>query len=143
MQSIQCRCLIGIESIISHSKEDPGKHSSVFRVYQLCLCYINELDGVALKKLLDFPFHQLMDVKLADIPYQFSKNSLPLFLKLVLEFPTLNHITQPRLAIKQYEILQVELNKLHQFMHEFKDRLKKIYFIKTNVKLLIFVDNLI
>jgi len=129
-------CLDGIECIISCAKEDLAKHSVVFKEnYQLCLSYINELDA-ALKKFLAFPFHQLMDVKLSDIPYQFSKNNLPLFLKLIAEFPSLNLITNPRLALKQYEILQIELNKLQEFMYEFRDQLKKSYFLKTNANLL-------
>ena len=65
---------------------------------------------VALKKLLEFPFHELMDVKLSDIPYKFSKNHLEPFLNLIQEFPSLNLITNPRLALNQYEILRVELN---------------------------------
>lgn len=129
-------CLDGIEFIISYAKENLVKHSEVFKEnYQLCVCYINELEA-ALKKLLNFPFHQLMDVKLSDIPYHFSKDKLPPFLKLISEFPSVNLITHPRLALKQYDILQIELHKLHVFMHEFKDQLKKIYFLKTNVNLL-------
>ena len=129
-------CLDGIDFIIRYAKENLAKHSEIFKEnYQLCLSYINELD-IALKKLLNFPFHQLMDVKLSDIPYNFSKDKLPLILKLISEFPPVNFITHPRLALKQYEILQVELNKLQEFMNEFKDQLKKIYFLKTNVNLL-------
>lgn len=129
-------CLDGLEFIISSSQENLVKHASVYKEnYQLCLSYISDLE-VALKKLFDFPFHQLMDVKLSDLPYQFSKNDLPFFSNLILEFPSLSLINHPRLALKQYEILQVELNKLHSFMHEFKDQLKKIYFLNTNANLL-------
>ncbi len=129
-------CLDGIEFTISYAEENLVKHSEVFKEnYQLFVCYINELDA-ALKKLLDFPFHQLMDVKLSAIPYNFSKDKLPLFSKLISELPSVNLITHPRLALKQYEILQVELNKLREFIHEFTDQLKKIYFLKTSVNLL-------
>lgn len=47
---------------------------------------------------------------------------------MISEFPSVNLITNPRLALRQYEILQTELDKLHEFMHEFKNQLKKSTF---------------
>jgi hypothetical protein len=129
-------CLDGIEFIISHAQEDLQKHSSVFKEsYQLFTSYIKELD-VATNKLLNFPFHQLMDIQLSDIPYQFSKNDLPSISKIILGLPSVNLITTPRLALKQYEVVQTALNKLHPFMDKLREQLKKTYFSKTNVNLL-------
>jgi hypothetical protein len=128
-------CLDGLEFIISCSKENLDRHSLIFKeTYQLSLSYINDL-VIALNKLFEFPFHQLMDVKLSDLPYQFSKNHLRTVLE-VFKVPSSNIITNPHLALKQYEILLVELNKLHQFINEFKSQLKKVYFSKTDINLL-------
>lgn len=129
-------CLDGLEFIISCSKQDLVKHSVVFKeAYQLTLSYLNELRE-ALKKLLRFPFHQLMDFTLSDIPYQFSRNYLSSFLTVTQELPSLNLITNPRLALNQYKIIQVDINKLHEFVFEFKERLKNVYFFQTDVNLL-------
>ena len=56
-------CLDGLQFIISHSKDESLKHISVFREsYELCIVYLNELVG-ATQKLVNFPYHQLMDSK--------------------------------------------------------------------------------
>ena len=129
-------CLDGLEFILSCSKEDLIKHSQVFKEsYQLSLSYIDELKE-ALQKLFNFPFHHLMDDRISDIVYLYSKNHLRAFWEFTEKFTSLKQLSNPRQALKQYEILQDELNKIHEFIYEFKDQLKKIHVSKTNIHLL-------
>ncbi|MES2198794.1 MAG: hypothetical protein V4489_01305 [Chlamydiota bacterium] len=129
-------CLDGLEFILAYSKENLIKHSDIYREsYQLSLNFINELKE-DLQELLDFPFHQLMDNKISEITYDYSKNHLQSFLNFNEKYTSLNQVNDPRQALKQYDILQNELSKLHNFMNELRDRLAKIYFSKTNINLL-------
>ena len=54
----------------------------------------------------------------------------------------MKEVTNPRQALKQYEILQNEQNKIHEFIYKFKDRLKEIHVSKTNIHLLTLSPNL-
>lgn len=129
-------CLDGLEFILSYSKKDLIKHSEIYKEsYQLSLIFMSELNE-NLKKLLDFPFHQLMDDKIADITYNYSKNHLQLFLEFTEKYTSLSHVNIPRQALKQYDALQSEVSKLYNFMNELRDRLAKIYFSKTDIHLL-------
>jgi hypothetical protein len=129
-------CLDGLEFILSYSKEDLIKHSEIYREsYQLSLSFLNEL-RIELQKLLDFPFHQLMDDKISDITYHYSKSHLQIFLEFTEKYTSLSQVNDPRQALKQYDILQGELNKLYNFMNELRNQLAKIYFSRTNIHLL-------
>jgi len=129
-------CLDGLEYVLSFSKGDLVKHSEIYREsYQLSLSFLNELKE-DLQKLLGFPFHQLMDDKISDITYNYSKNHVQTFLKFIEKYTSLNQVNDPRQALRQYDILQGELNKLHNFMNELRDQLAKIYFSRTNIHLL-------
>lgn len=129
-------CLDGLEFILSYSKENLIKHSEIYKEsYQLSLSYLNELKG-DLQKLLSFPFHHLMDDKISDITYNYSKDYLQNFLNFTEKYSSLNQVNNPRQALKQYDTLQNEVNKLHNFMNEFRDQLAKLYFSRTNIHLL-------
>lgn len=129
-------CLDGLEFILSYSKENIVKHSEIYREsYQLSLSFLNELRE-EVQKLLGFPFHQLMDDKISDIAYQYSRNRLQNFLKFTERYISLNQVNHPREALKQYDTLLSEVGKLHNFMNEFRDQLAKIYFSRTNIHLL-------
>ncbi len=135
-------CLDGLDFILSCSQEDLVKHSQVFKEsYQLSLSYIDELKKT-LQILLDFPFHHLMDENISDIVYHFSRNHLQVFCEFVDKFTSLKQVSNPRQALKQNEILQEELNKIHEFIYKFKDRLKEIHVSKTNIHLLTLSPNL-
>jgi hypothetical protein len=128
--------LDGLEFVLSYSKEDLVKHSEIYREsYQLSLSFLNELRE-EVQKLLGFPFHQLMDDKISDIAYQYSKNHLQTFLKFTEKYTSLSQVNNPREALKQYETILGEVNKLHNFMNELRDQLAKIYFSRTNIHLL-------
>jgi hypothetical protein len=128
-------CLDGLEYILSCSKEDLVKHSQVFgEIYQICLNYVNELKA-ALQRFLDFPFHHLMDDRISDIVYMYSKSHLQPFLEFSERFTSLKQVINPREALKQYETLQDALNKLHEFIYEFRERLKKIHMLTLSPKL--------
>ena len=72
-------CLDGLEFVLSYSKEDLVKHSEIYKEsYQLSLSFLNELKE-DIQKLLDFPFHQLMDDKISDITYNYSRKHLQTF----------------------------------------------------------------
>ncbi len=129
-------CLDGLEFILSYSKEDLIKHSEIYKEsYQLSLSFINDLKE-DLQKLLGFPYHQLMDDKISDITYDYSKNHLQTLLNFAEKYTSLIQVNDPRLALKQYDTLQNEVSKLHNFMNELRDRLAKIYFSRTNIHLL-------
>lgn len=129
-------CLDGLEFVLRYSKEDLIKHSEIYKEsYQLSLSFLNELK-VELQKLLNFPFHQLMDDKISDITYHYSKSYLQLFLKFTEKYTSLGHVNDPRQALKQYDTLQSELNTLYNFMNELRNQLEKIYFSRTNTHLL-------
>lgn len=129
-------CLDGLEFVLSYSKEDLVKHSEIYREsYQLSLSFLNELSE-ELQKFLGFPFHQLMDDRISDITYNYTRIHLQTFLKFTEKYISLNQVNEPRQALKQYETLKSEISKLHIFMNEFRDQLAKIYFSKTNVHLL-------
>lgn len=129
-------CLDGLEFVLSYSKENLVKHSEVYREsYQLSLNFLNELNE-ELQKLLDFPFHQLMDDKISDIAYHYSRNHLQTFLKFTERYTALSQVTNPREALKQYDTLMSEINKLHNFMNALRDQLAKFYFSRTNLHLL-------
>ena len=124
----------GLEFILSYSKEDLIRHSEVYREsYQLSLNFINELKK-DLQKLLTFPFHQMMDV--SDIMYGFSKSHFQPFLEFTEKYTSVTEISNPREALKQYDILESELIKLHNFMNELRKRLAKTYFTRTDIHLL-------
>lgn len=129
-------CLDGLEFVLSYSKENLVKHSEIYREsYQLSLNFLNELKE-ELQKLLDFPFHQLMDDKISDIAYHYSRNHLLTFLKFTERYTALSQVTNPREALKQYDTLMSEINKLHNFMNALRDQLAKFYFSRTNIHLL-------
>ena len=129
-------CLDGLEFVLSYSKEDLVKHSEIYREsYQLSLSFLNELRE-DLQKLSGFPFHQLMDDKISDITYNYSKTHLQTFLKFAETYTCLNQVNDPRQALKQYDTLQGEVSKLHNFMNELRDQLAKVYFSRTNINLL-------
>lgn len=129
-------CLDGLEFILSKSKENLVRHSEVYREsYQLSLSFLNELQE-DLQKLLGFPFHQLMNDKISEITYNYSRNYLLTFLNFTEKYTFLNQVNDPRQALKQYDILQSELNKLRNFINELRDELGKIYFSRTNINLL-------
>lgn len=130
-------CLDGLEFVLSYSKEDLVKHSEIYREsYQMSLSFLNELKE-ELQKLLGFPFHQLMDDKISDIAYHYTRSHLQDFLKFTERYTSLNQVNNPRQALKQYDTLQSEAGKLHNFMNELRDQLAKIYFSRTNIRLLI------
>lgn len=129
-------CLDGLEFVLSYSKEDLVKHSEIYREsYQMSLSFLNELRE-ELQKLLGFPFHQLMDDKISDIAYHYSRSHLQTFLKFTEKYTSLNQVNNPRQALKQYDTLLSEVGKLHNFMNELRDQLVKIYFSRTNIHLL-------
>lgn len=129
-------CLDGLEFVLSYAKENLVKHSEVYREsYQLSLSFLNELRE-EVQKLLDFPFHQLMDDKISDIAYHYSKSHLQTFLTFAKKYTSLNQVNNPREALKQYDTLISEMNKLHLFMNTLRDQLAKIYFFRTNIHLL-------
>jgi hypothetical protein len=129
-------CLDGLEFVLSYSKEDLVKHSEIYREsYQMSLSFLNELRE-ELQKLLCFPFHQLMDDKISDITYHYSRSYLQTFLKFTEKYTSLSQVNDPRQALKQYDALQSEVSKLHNFMNELRNQLAKIYFSRTNIHLL-------
>lgn len=135
-------CLDGLEFILSCSKENLVKHTQIYKEsYQLSLSYIIELKE-ALQKFLDFPFHHLMDDRISDIAYNYSKDHFPYFLQFVEKNASPKQLSNPYQALKQYEILQIELNKIHKFIYEFKERLKIMHVSKTNIHLLTLSSNL-
>ena len=128
-------CLDGLVLILSYSQEDLIKHSEVYREsYQLSISFINELKE-DLKKLLDFPVHQLMDDKISDITYSYSKNHLEPFLEFTKKYTSVSQVNAPRQALKQYGILQGEVSQLRNFLNELRDRLAKICFSTTKINL--------
>lgn len=129
-------CLDGLEFVLSYSKTDLVKHSEIYREsYQLSLSFLNELRE-ELQKLLDFPFHHLMDDKISDIAYHYSRSHLQAFLKFTERYTSLSQVNNPREALKQYDTLMSEISKLHHFVNELRDQLAKIYFLRTNMHLL-------
>lgn len=129
-------CLDGLEFIFSYSKGDLVKHSEIYREsYQLSLGFLNELRE-ELQKLLGFPFHHLMDDKISDIAYHYSRYHLQTFLKFTERYTSLSQVNNPREALKQYDTFMDEIGKLHNFMNALRDQLAKIYFSRTNIHLL-------
>jgi hypothetical protein len=129
-------CLDGLEFVLSYSKADLVKHSEIYREsYQLSLSFLNELRE-ELQKLLDFPFHHLMDDKISDIVYHYSRSHLQTFLKFTERYTSLSQVNNPREALKQYDTLMDEISKLHNFMNALRDQLAKIYFSRINIHLL-------
>ena len=129
-------CLDGLEFILNYSKENLVKHSEIYKEsYRLSLSFVDELER-DLQSLLNFPFYQLMDDKILDISYRYANNFLQTFLRSIETYVSLNQVNSPREALKQYEILQVEVSRLHNFMSELRNQLAKVYFSRTGVHLL-------
>lgn len=134
-------CLDGLEFIQSESAKDLNRHSEVFKEsYLLSTKYIIELKE-ALQKLLDFRFHDLMDHKISEIVYEYSKNYFPIFCKFTEEYISAKQMTHPREALRKYESFQVELNKIHELLYKLREQLKKLYLSNTNIHLLTLSTN--
>ncbi len=129
-------CVDGLEFIVSCSMENTTKHQKVFKeCYQIGICYLCELK-VALEDLLKFPVHLFIDVRLSEVLYRYSKEDFKSFLHFVEKFPPSSSVTHAGVAMHWYKNLEGELNKLHRFIYEIKERLKELYLRQTNVHLL-------
>lgn len=129
-------CLDGLEFVLTYAKENLVKHSEIYKEsYRLSLSFLDELKR-DLQKLLDFPFHQLMDDKISDVVFSYSKNHLQTFLDFADKYTSLNQVSNSRQALKQYDALQGELSKLRAFMNELRALLAKVHFSRTNRHLL-------
>lgn len=129
-------CIDGLDFIVDHAMNHTTKHQEIFKeCYQISLCYLNDLKA-SLDDLLKFPIHLLMDVRLSELAYRYSKEDLKSFLYFVEKFPQSNDITHAGIALNWYKNLEGELNKLHRFIYEIKERLKELYFQRTDIHLL-------
>ncbi|CDZ81679.1 hypothetical protein BN1013_02215 [Candidatus Rubidus massiliensis] len=129
-------CLDGLEFVHECSKESYTKHSEIYKeTYLLSLELLKELKE-NLEKLLAFPFYRLMDNKILEIQYEYINNNLQNFFIFVENYISLKQVENPNQALKQYNILQGELNKLNNFISILRSRLSKIYFFRTNINLL-------
>lgn len=129
-------CIDGLDFILRCAKENLIKHSEVYREsYLLSLSYIDEL-RVDLGKLLDFPFHQLMDDTISEITYTYTKHYWKPFLEFTESYNLVSQVDNPRHALKQYESLQKELLKLQNFMNALRNRISKIYYSRSLENLL-------
>lgn len=129
-------CVDGLEFIISNSAEQPIKHQKIFKeCYQMSTCYLEELRS-NLEDLLRFPIHLFMDVKLAEAVHKYSQEHMQSFLYFVKNTPCSTEISIAGVALNWYRSLEKELNSIHQFIYEIKERLKDLYLYETNVHLL-------
>lgn len=129
-------CVDGLEFIMSCVMENTTRHQKIFKEsYQMSVCYLYELKD-RLDDLLKFPIHQLMDLKLSEVMYRFVQEDRESFQEFVSSLPSSKEISNPGIALHQYKILEVELNKLHRFIYEIKERLKELYAKQTSVHLL-------
>lgn len=127
-------CIDGLEFIVSSSVEHSTRHQEIFKeCFQMSICYLDDLK-IALEDLLKFPIHLLMDLRLSDVMYKYSQEDLKAFLLFVKKFPS--SVTHSRDALSLYQRIEGELNKLHKFVYEIKERLKELYVRQTNVHLL-------
>jgi hypothetical protein len=127
-------CVDGLEYIISKSVEEPIKHQEIFKeCYQMSTCYLEELQS-RLEDLLKFPIHLFMDLKLAEIVHKYSQDQS--FFHFVKNIPSSKEISLAGVVLNWYKSLEIELNKVHGFINEIKERLKELYFHKTNIHLL-------
>lgn len=129
-------CVDGIEMILSEKEFKDDRHKEVYKeCYQLFLSFKSDLE-LSLKHFFDFPIHKMMDEALADIFYRFSKEKLPHLIEKVKQVQSIDRITTPQLAARQYQMFMPELDILRQFIYTFRKRLEDLYFIQTNVNLL-------
>ncbi len=129
-------CIDGLDFIVSSAMEHTTKHQKIFKeCYQISICYLQELK-TGLEDLLKFPSHLLMDIRLSEVMYRYSQEDLKSFLHFVANFPPSNNITHAGTALNCYKNMEEELNQLHRFIYEIKERLKEVYVRQTNVHLL-------
>lgn len=129
-------CTDGLEFIISHATQQPTQHQKIFKeCYQMGTCYLEELQS-RLQELLQFPIHLFMDLKLAELVYQYSQEQMPPFLRFVQNIPPSTDISLPGVALNWYKRLETELTKIHQLTHQIKQRIRELYFRATNIHLL-------
>lgn len=128
-------CIDGLEFVISNSAEHPIKHKKIYKeCYQMSTCYLEELQS-RLEDLLKFPIHLFMDIKLSETMYKYSQEHMQSFLYFVQNIPSSAEISLAGIFL-WYKSLEIELNKINIFIYEIKERLKELYFRKTNVQLL-------
>ncbi|MDP1608730.1 MAG: hypothetical protein Q8L98_05405 [Chlamydiales bacterium] len=129
-------CVDGLESIIQNSAEFPTKYREIFKeCYQMSTCYLEELQS-RLEDLLKIPIHVFMDVKLAETVHKYTQEHIQSFLRFIKNIPSSTEISLGGVALNWYKNLETEINKVHQFIDEIKERLKELYFLKTNLHLL-------
>ena len=130
-------CVDGIETIQDNKEFRDNRHREVYKeCYQLFLSFVGNLK-VRLKQLLEFPFHKMMDESLADISYRFSKEKLPQLLEKMELIQSIDRITNVQLAVRQYQIFMPEFDVLRQFIYTLRKRLENLYFVKTDIHLLL------
>jgi hypothetical protein len=128
--------LDGLEFTISYATEDPLKHDIVFKEnYAYAIAFLRDLLD-SMERLFKFPVYSLLDIKLLEILNQFAWEEFPNLQEDIEKFPSVKEMTSADSALRQYQILVSILNKFHSFMYRFTERLKKLYFVHSDIHLL-------
>lgn len=128
-------CLDGLGAVCKTAFEKPNRHREIFsEAYLLGLSHLEELLA-KMDALLQFPFHQLMDLKIAETVYTFAQGNMRVFSLFVKRMLASGGVSRPEIALHRYKEWEAELQKVHRFVFELKEWLKELYMRKKGKEL--------